>query len=71
MNYKGYINTTDEKIYGIIKERSIEIFNFENQPNITYIEEYKKYLQCDEIFQTQNSLIFCQLIDDIEILEDI
>jgi hypothetical protein len=57
--------------YIILDQRPIHHFikNHEQQPNMKYVQMYMKWCQADHVLRNQTHFLFCETIQDAEIIQ--
>ena len=66
-----YLKYVNDRAY--IVKREIPIHNFEqkgtNRLNMELCQAYRDYLGCDHVLRTPTHFLFCETIQDAEIVE--
>ena len=55
--------------YVIKRELPIDMFIFNEQLEKRAVQMYMEYIHCNHVLRTQSHFVFCQTIDDAEIIE--
>ena len=58
--------------YIIVKQTPIQHFAkvIGEQPNMEYVQLYMQSLGCDHVLRNENHIMFCETIQDAEIIDD-
>ena len=62
----GYFNNIP---YVIKRQLPVDIFTFNGKLEKKAVQMYMEYIFCNHVLQTQEHFLFCQTIDDAEIIE--
>ena len=55
--------------YVIKRQLPVDIFTFNDQIEKKAVQMYMEYIHCNHVLRTQDHFLFCQTIDDAEIIE--
>ena len=58
--------------YIILKQKPISHFAIKigEQPNMDYVKMYMEWVQADHVLRSETHFMFCETIQDAEIIED-
>ena len=65
-----YIKYVNDKGYVVKREMPVLRFNIKgsNRLNMELCQAYRDYLDCDHVLRTQTHFLFCETIEDAEIV---
>ncbi len=65
-----YIKYVNDKGYVVKREMPVLRFNIKgsNRLNMELCQAYRDYLGCDHVLRTQTHFLFCETIEDAEIV---
>jgi len=67
-----YLKHLNGNTYIVKREVATHNFSIKGQDrlNMKLVEDYMKWIGCDHVLRTQTHFLFCETIQDAEIIED-
>jgi hypothetical protein len=70
MSVFHYIKYINDNAYIIKREMPKHIFTIDNQIKMDWLAEFRDYLSCNHVLQTERTFLFCEIIEDAKIIEN-
>ena len=71
MSLLHYIKYVGDKGYVIKREMPKYMFVQNNQMRMDWLAAFRDYIHCNHVLQSDSHFIFCETIDDVEIIEEV
>tara|TARA_Y100000361_G_scaffold153557_1_gene175685 strand:- start:28 stop:270 length:243 start_codon:yes stop_codon:yes gene_type:complete len=73
-HYIKYVNYGENENRAYVVKREMPTHNFAqkgtNRLNMELVQAWRDYLGCDHVLRSQTHFLFCETIQDAEIIED-
>jgi hypothetical protein len=70
MSLLHYIKYVGDKGYVVKREMPKYMFAKDNQIRMDWLAAFRDYINCDHVLQSESHFIFCETIQDAEIIEE-